>query len=98
MPQPVYLGDEVTAAGYRLAGVRAYTPQEHELVASLKLARSEASLIMLSARLARALPAAELDRLLAGVTPPVLVVEDVSGAAPLPDLATRLRHELGMLE
>ncbi len=98
MLQPVYLGDEATAAGYRLAGVRVYTPNERELTASLKLARDEASLIMLSARLAQCLPAAELERLLASVTPPVLVAEDVTGAVPLPDLATRLRRELGMLE
>ena len=98
MLQPVYLGDEATAAGFRLAGIRVYTPNEQELAASLKLARGEASLIMLSARLAQCMPAAELERLLAGVAPPVLVVEDVTGAALLPDLATRLRRELGMLE
>jgi vacuolar-type H+-ATPase subunit F/Vma7 len=98
MLQPVYFGDEVSAAGYRLAGIRVYTPDEHALTAGLRSARSEASLIMLSARLAQWLPAAELEQLLAGTAPPVLVVADVSGAVPLPDLATRLRRELGMLE
>ena len=98
MLQPVYFGDETSAAGYRLAGIRVYTPAEQALNADLRSARSEASLIMLSARLAQCLPAAELDQLLASSVPPVVVVADVSGAVPLPDLATRLRRELGMLE
>jgi vacuolar-type H+-ATPase subunit F/Vma7 len=98
MVQPVYFGDEASAAGYRLAGIRVYTPAEHELSANLRSARGESSLIMLSARLAQCLPAAELDQLLAGSAPPVVLVADVSGAVPLPDLATRLRRELGMLE
>jgi len=98
MSQLVYFGDEATAAGYRLAGVRVYTPGERGLLESLRAARADASLIMLSTALAERLPAVELERLLAGTRPPILLVPDVSGTAGLPDLATRLRRELGMLE
>lgn len=98
MSQPVYFGDEASAAGYRLAGIRVYTPAAHELTASLQSALGEASLIMLGARLAQSLPPAELERLLAGTTPPALIVADVSGVVPLPDLVTQMRRELGMLE
>lgn len=98
MSQLVYFGDEATAAGYRLAGVRVYTPGEGGLLESLRAARADASLIMLSTALAERLPAVELERLLAGTRPPILLVPDVSGAVGLPDLAMRLRRELGMLE
>lgn len=98
MPQTVYIGDEASAAGFRLAGARVYTPAVAALRETLRSAEDEASLILLSARLAQLLPAAELQRLQAGIRPMLLVVPDISGDTPLPDLATRLRRELGMLE
>ena len=36
--------------------------------------------------------------LLAGIAPPVVIVPVVRGAAPLADIATRLRRQLGVLE
>jgi vacuolar-type H+-ATPase subunit F/Vma7 len=98
MSQLVYIGDEASAAGYRLAGVRVYAPDAKDLRDTLAVALADAALVMLSAALARQLPAPERDRLLAGTRPPVLVVADISGVAPLPELVTRLRQELGMLE
>jgi hypothetical protein len=68
------------------------------LAETLRSAVTEASLIMLGARLASRLPAGELQRLQAGLDPPVVVVPDPVGGTPLPELATRLRRELGMLE
>jgi hypothetical protein len=41
---------------------------------------------------------ASLDRLLSGVSPAVVVVPDVRGQSELPDLANRLRRQLGVLE
>lgn len=98
MSQLVYIGDEASAAGYRLAGVRVYVPAARELRDTLAAALADASLVMLSAALAGRLPPSELDDLLAGIRPPVLVVSDISGGTPQPDLVTRLRRELGMLE
>lgn len=98
MLHPVYVGDEASAAGYRLAGIRVYTPARAALPETLRSAVGDASLIMLGAGLARALPAGELQRLQAGLSPPVVVVPDLAGEAELPDLATHLRRELGMLE
>jgi len=99
MSQLVYIGDEASAAGYRLAGVRVYTPDERSPGQTLAAALGDgASLLMLSTAFAARLPAAELEHLLAGTRPPVLLVPDVRGEVPMPDLATRLRRELGMLE
>jgi hypothetical protein len=54
--------------------------------------------VLIGAATARYIPTAELDRLLALVTPPVVIVPDVRHRAGLPDLATRLRAQLGVLE
>lgn len=98
MSRLVYFGDEASAAGYRLAGVDVFTPDCRELADALQAVGQEAAIIMLSVRLAQCLSKAELEQLQASTSPPVLVVPDVSGAMPLPDLATRLRQELGLLE
>ena len=98
MSVPVYIGDAVSAAGFRLAGLRIHVPDTTELVMQIEQAAIDAPLVLLGADLAAQLPVAELDRLLSAVTPAVVVVPDVRGQADLPDLATRLRQQLGVLE
>jgi vacuolar-type H+-ATPase subunit F/Vma7 len=95
---PVYIGDAVSAAGYRLAGLRVHVPDTAELLTQIEQASNDAPLVLLGADLAAQLPVAALDRLLAAVTPAVVVVPDVRGQAVLPDLASRLRQQLGVLE
>jgi vacuolar-type H+-ATPase subunit F/Vma7 len=96
--EPVYIGDAVSAAGYRLAGLRVQVPDTAELLAQIEQACTDAPLVLLGADLAGQLPVADLDRLLSRVTPAVVVVPDVRGQAALPDLAKRLRQQLGVLE
>ena len=98
MSVPVYIGDAVSAAGYRLAGLRVHVPDTAELLAQVEEATVDASLVLLGADIAAQLPVAALDRLLSGVAPAVVVVPDVRGQAVLPDLANRLRQQLGVLE
>ena len=98
MSLPVYIGDEVSAAGFRLAGLQVITPPPGDILAAIRRACEQAPLVLISAESARHLEAAALDELLAGMTPPVAVVPDVHGNAPMPDLATRLRKQLGVLE
>jgi hypothetical protein len=98
MSLPVYIGDEVEAAGYRLAGLEVRVPVRDELLPLIRSACKEAPLVLIGAATARDIPPAELDRLLALVAPPVVIVPDVRRRAGLPDLATRLRGQLGVLE
>ena len=98
MSLPVFIGDEVNAAGFHLAGLRVRTPSTDKLPEVLQWARENAPLVLISADFARRLPAAVLDGLLTDVTPPVVIVPDVHNATPMPDLATRLRRQLGVLE
>lgn len=98
MSVPVYIGDAVSAAGYRLAGLRVHVPDTAELLVQVEQATVDASLVLLGADVAAQLPVAALDRLLSGINPAVVVVPDVRGQAVLPDLANRLRQQLGVLE
>lgn len=99
MNLPVYIGDEVSAQGYRLAGVEVRivddTIDVHKAV--LK-AREHASLVMLSAAWTDGIPQPHLQNLLADVESPLVIVPDLRAQAQMPDLGQILRRELGVWE
>jgi vacuolar-type H+-ATPase subunit F/Vma7 len=98
MTIPIYIGDEVSAMGFRLAGYRVRVTDTARALQDLEWACHESSLVMISASTARELPAPELDQYLSKLTPSVVVVPDVHGMTPIPDLASRLRSLLGVEE
>lgn len=92
-----YIGDEATAAGYRLAGAEVRVPAAAEVPEVFRLARAaEADLILLSAQSAGALPPDELDEALTGTRPLVAIVPDAYGRHPAPDMARTVRLALGI--
>ena len=96
MAAPIYLGDEVSAAGYRLAGALVQTPAAREAADALARARAQAPLVLVSATVAAAVPERALRAALAAPAPLVLIVPDLLGQVPMPDLAARLRTQLGL--
>jgi vacuolar-type H+-ATPase subunit F/Vma7 len=96
MGAPVFIGDEVAAAGFRLAGATVRTPQAGEETAALAAARAEATLILVSADVAARIDAATLRAAQAALSPLVAIVPDVHDAVAPPDLAARLRTQLGL--
>ena len=98
MSIPVYIGDEVSAAGFRLAGLQVFTPLADDIMPAIQRACEQAPLVLLSAATAQLVDATELDELLAGTKPAVAIVPDVHGSAPMQDLALRLKKQLGVLE
>jgi vacuolar-type H+-ATPase subunit F/Vma7 len=96
MAAPVYLGDAVTTAGYRLAGALVQTPRAGDEAAALAWARSTAPLVLLSATVAAGVGEVALRQALSALAPLVLVVPDLHGEVALPDLAARLRGQLGL--
>jgi vacuolar-type H+-ATPase subunit F/Vma7 len=98
MNVPVYIGDEVSAAGYRLAGLQVRVPAADEVAAVIETVCSQASLVLLGSDFASRMPRQQLDELLSRVEPAVVVVPDIRARTPLPDLAHRLRTQLGVLE
>jgi vacuolar-type H+-ATPase subunit F/Vma7 len=95
MPTPIYLGDEVSAAGYRLAGVRVRVPDAGTEAAALAQARAEAPLVLVTATVAARIAEDELRRAMVALAPLVVIVPDLLGETPLPNVAARLRRQLG---
>jgi len=96
MKLAIYLGDEVSAAGHRLAGVDARVPERGGEAEALARARTEASLVLVSATVAARVPAAELRVAQMALAPLTVMVPDLQGETPMPDVASRLRAELGL--
>jgi len=96
MPAAVYLGDAVSAAGFRLAGALVRTPSAGEEASALAWARAHAPLVLLSSSVASHIGEAVLRAALSALAPLVLIVPDLHGEVPLPDLAARLRSQLGL--
>lgn len=92
---PIFIGDEVTAAGYRLAGLRTHSPGADELPDVFHTACHETDLLLLTAEYARWLPAAELQQALRALSPLLLIVPDIRRRVPTRDLAIRIRTLLG---
>ena len=96
MSGTVFIGDELTATGYRLAGAEVSTPDPAEAAAVFARACTDAALVIVTAEFARMIPPADLDAATVGEAPIVAVVPDVLGRIVPPDPARRLRSTLGI--
>jgi vacuolar-type H+-ATPase subunit F/Vma7 len=92
----LFLGDELSAAGFRLGGIDTRTPPAGEEAAYFERARQEALFVLITADLAARLPPAVLQQALNAGRPLVAVLPDVRGRTAPPDLAAALRRQLGM--
>lgn len=97
MTRIYYIGDEATAAGYRLAGALTRVPDRTEVAETFRRALADgSSLVLLSAALADAVDREELSEALLGEQPLVAVVPDIYGRHPSPDIAREVRLALGI--
>jgi vacuolar-type H+-ATPase subunit F/Vma7 len=92
-----YIGDEATAAGYRLAGAEVRIPADGEAAELFRRAQAaDVDLILLSAGLSGQVPSDELDAAVQGERPLVAIVADVHGRHAPPDVARDVRLALGI--
>jgi hypothetical protein len=96
MAAPYYLGDEISAAGYRLAGAQVAVPAPGEESAAFAAARAAAPLVLVSAAVAARIPGREMRGALTALSPLTLIVPDLAGIVAVPDVASRLRRQLGL--
>ena len=97
MARVYYIGDEATAAGYRLAGAESRVPAPAETPAVFRRAIADgADLILLSSARARDVEPGLLEAALSGTRPLVAIVPDVYGVHPAPDVAREVRLALGI--
>jgi len=93
-----FMGDEVSSAGFRLAGADVHVPVADEAEALFRRLLGESQLILITAEVAAWLPADLLARALRGHHPLILVIPDVRGRVQPLDLSSLLRRQLGMAE
>lgn len=96
MPVPCYIGDEASASGFRLAGASVIVPPPGNEADALASARASASLVLISADVAARISSRELTLARAALAPLTLIVPDLRGDTAMPDLASRLRAQLGL--
>jgi vacuolar-type H+-ATPase subunit F/Vma7 len=92
------LADEVTAAGFRLAGVDVHVPDEADLAQRFERLCGEAQLVLVTADLAARLPPALLRQQQRASRTLVLVIADARGRREPEALGAALRRQLGMAE
>jgi vacuolar-type H+-ATPase subunit F/Vma7 len=92
----IFIGDELTATGFRLTGIETIVPAPEDAGPVLKDARARAALVIMTAELAARVPAAELEGAMLAETPAFAIVPDVRFRVGVPDLARRLRRVLGI--
>jgi vacuolar-type H+-ATPase subunit F/Vma7 len=93
-----FIGDEVSAAGFRLAGVDVHTPGPGEGPALLARLRGEAALILLTQEALAWVGEAAVQGAQRAGRPLILVIPDVRGRHQPPDIGESIRRQLGMAE
>jgi vacuolar-type H+-ATPase subunit F/Vma7 len=96
MPAPVFIGDEVTAAGYRLAGAHTLIVAGDAVQDAFARALDTAELVFITAASAAALPKERLDAAMRSADPLVLVVCDAAKSAAPEDLGNEVDRALGI--
>ena len=92
----IYIGDEATAAGYRLAGLHTSVPASGGESTALEEALSSAMLVLVSSAVAARIDEVRLRTAFAEVSPLVVVVPALDPSAPFPDVAARVRADIGL--
>ena len=93
-----FIGDEVSAAGFRLAGIDVHVPEPLEAPVLFQRLLEQAQIVLVTAEAAAWLPHEVLCHALSADRPLVLVIPDMRAREPAPDLSAVVRRQLGMVE
>lgn len=96
MTAVVFIGDEVTAAGYRLAGARTIVPRAGVVREAFEAALDDAELLLVTAACAAEIPAGQLDHAVRAGAPLVLLVPDAGDQVAPFDLSIEVDRALGI--
>jgi len=99
MTAPIFIGDEWTASGWRLAGCDIDCPERSSgpVDAAVERARSAGvPLLLISNEFAAFLSRDRLAALRAGLNPPTLVVGDAAGRGRVDEVTGDIRERMGV--
>lgn len=91
--RPVFIGDEHTAIGFRLAGLDVQTDS-----AGWDEALERAPFVIITAEMAAALPPGVVEAAIRRSDPPVALIPDIRGRSAPADPADRVRRVLGVVD
>lgn len=99
MVAPTYIGNEWTAAAFRLAGVEVLVPgDESALEIFEQVIAGSSPLLLLSPGVAAQIPPARLEQARRYARPPVLVVAHPAGHLRGESLALQMRRRMGVAQ
>ncbi len=96
MGAAIFIGDELSASGFRLTGIATLVPKPEAVGAAFEEAISRGSLVIVTADVARHIPAPLLEAAMLAEAPTLAIIPDVLFRAAVPDLTRRLRSVLGI--
>ena len=96
MSAAIFIGDELSASGFRLTGIATLVPKPEAVGAAFEEALSRGSLVIVTADVARHIPALQLEAAMLAEAPSLAIIPDVLFRVPVPDLTRRLRSVLGI--
>ncbi len=96
MGRAIFIGDELSAAGFRLTGIETLVPEPDAVGSALDDARARGSFVIITADLARHIPAPQLEAAMLAEATTLTIIPDVLFRAAVPDLTRRLRTVLGI--
>jgi vacuolar-type H+-ATPase subunit F/Vma7 len=91
-----FIGDEVTAQGFRLAGADIRVPERDAVAASFADALHKADLVLITADAAGELDADTLEHAVRAASPLILVIPDAAFRVTPPDPADAVERVLGI--
>jgi vacuolar-type H+-ATPase subunit F/Vma7 len=96
MALPILISDRLTAAGFRLAGLRPLVTAPADAAGVFREALATGGPVMITAGLAAHVPPALLDKAIRAADPPVAVIPDIARTTEPPDMAELVRRALGV--
>ncbi len=92
----IFLGDEVSAAGFRLAGIRTLSPKPGQVEKELQRAAQQVSLILITAEAAKEVSDGLISDLLLSPEPMLLILPDLREHEQPRDPIAPIRKHLGI--
>ena len=96
MKVPIFIGDEVTASGWRLIGAHAVVVDVDTVARSFEAALGDTELLLITAACAAWLDGSTLDAAVRRAQPLILVVPDAADRLAPPDLDRQVDRVLGI--
>ena len=96
MATPVFIGDEVTASGWRLVGARTIVADPDAAPGAFDALPADTELLLITAACAAGLGSERLDAAVRRASPMVLVVPDAANLSAPPDLDRKVDRVLGI--